>query len=176
MILNYLENAFVGQSGVKKIYTGEELIWPNEKQINLSWNFLNWTVTAYDPQVNDNDRPRINTFRSDGTFIIYLSAGDTIYNPTTSAIGTVQPYQIGPTQWGNRLSGTEVINIPLTGILFAGIDFFTQDTLTSPYFVPPLEEWDVSTTGNEGEVKYQLQFNRLSEKNLNIYIGSVPPI
>lgn len=174
MILNYIENAFAGQTNVKKIYTGNELIWPNEKKIQITWNFLNWTITAYTPQVNDNDRPRINTFRSDGDYVIYLSAGSIIYNPTTIPIGSVNPNQIGPAPWGNRISGTEIITIPLTGNLFAGLDFFTQNTLTSAFLSPPINNWNITSTGNPGEAKYQITFDRFSSKNISIYIGSVP--
>jgi hypothetical protein len=174
MLLNYLENAYVGNTSVKKIYTGDKVIWPNEKEFSISWNFLNYTVTAYTPRENENDRPRINTFRTDGNYVIYLSAGYTIYNPTTATIGTVGPYQVGPAVWGNRISGTEIINIPLIAGLSAGIDFFTQNTLPSAFFEPSFDKWKVEQTGNQGELKYQIMFDRYSSPSTNIYIGSVP--
>jgi hypothetical protein len=50
---------------------------------NISWNTNSVTITAYDTKVNENDRPRINTWKNDGTYAVYMSAGNQVFDFTT---------------------------------------------------------------------------------------------
>lgn len=134
-------------------------------EFNISWNTQTCTITGYfDPQnpfpYNELDRPRINTWRGDGTKVIYLSAGRDVYNPQTQTI--TQP-------WGDRRTGTQQVNIALNGTLPAGIDFFTDSRFAAPTFVPATG-WTSSATGNENEIRYQYTVSAASSGVQNISI------
>lgn len=137
-----------------------------KKEFSVSWNSGTTRITAYNPGQpigeNDFDRPRINTFRTDGTFVVYASAGQVVYNPVTNTTST---------PWGDRRVGTLNLNIPLHGSLSAGVDFFTDDRLPTPVFSPPIGQWSVETTGNPNERKYQYIINRLASSVQNISIS-----
>jgi hypothetical protein len=132
------------------------------RTFNLSWNSGTTTITAYTPLQNENDRPRINTFRTDGTYVIFASAGNQVYNPITNTFST---------PWGNRSVASLDIDIPLFGSLSAGIDFFTDNRLPVPVFTPTITQWLCAGTGNPNEVKYQYIINRNSARNVPISIS-----
>lgn len=132
-------------------------------RINLNWNLQNYAVTAYNPPQNENDRPRINTFRSDGAFVQYASAGRFIYlQPPVNTVVSAP--------WGNRATGTYSVTIPITPSvrLTAGADFFTQTFLPTPTLYPPQNKWKVLTTGNPGERQYQIPFEDSDVYNISI--------
>lgn len=128
---------------------------------NISWNTTNTTITAYDPRVNENDRPRINTWRSDDSYITYLSAGNQVFDFNTKTFST---------PWGDRSVGSQSITIPVKTTTTAGVDLFTDDSLPRPYLVPDLPQWVVSNTGNPNEKRYQYSINRFSSKTQNISV------
>lgn len=113
----------------------------------ISWNLGTTTVTAYqpgDPVIqNEYDRPRINTFRSDSNFIKYLSAGFEVL------CGSNKFYP-----WDDRLSGYEVVSIPVPGTLSAGVDLFTANYLPPTYITPSIGNWNIDSS-NQDELKYQ---------------------
>lgn len=169
MILNEINSAYVGNIEVKEIYLGEILIYPQKFSFNINWNTANVQITAYNPEINDNDRPRINTFRTDNTYIVYMSAGYILYNPYTYQNFTV---------WGDRNIGSQNVLIPLRKSLSAGIDLFTDNRLPTPYLIPTLTNWVTSNTVNPNEVKYQYIVSGTSNSAQNIFIGlyaSTPP-
>jgi hypothetical protein len=147
MILNKILTAYVGDKGVGKIYLGDKLIFPNEVNFNLSWNTNNVIVTAYSPIINENDRPRINTWRSDDDYVVYLSAGYVVYDKENTGADI--------TPWGDRTTGSTVITLSLTGTLFCGIDLFTDKRLTEPVFVPSITNWVSSQASDINETKWQ---------------------
>lgn len=115
----------------------------------ISWNMGTTVITSYnvgEPVLdNNNDRPRINTFRSDSTFIKFMSAGFEVL------CGSSKFYP-----WGFRLSGYEVFSIPVPGSLNAGVDFFTGTFLPAPNLTPSVGSWVQSTNPLvPGERKYQ---------------------
>ena len=128
---------------------------PVKNIINISWDFANVPITGFAPfPSNENDRPRINVFRSDNTYITYLSAGwavlyaGEVYYP-----------------WGDRSIGSYLSEIPLTPGLSAGVDIFLPDSgLDISYIVPPLNEWTVTNLGF-GEIKYQKYFDNINSLN-----------
>lgn len=128
---------------------------------NISWRTDNVTITAYDPQVNENDRPRINTWRSDDSFINYLSAGFQVFDFTTSTFST---------PWGDRSVRSETFTIPVRTSDTAGVDLFTDSSLPPPYLVPDISQWTVTDTGNPNEKKYQYLINRTANRQQNISI------
>ena len=135
--------------------------------INIDFDLTNIPITAYDPTGNENDRPRINTFREDASFIQYLNAGG-IYEDPITHVQTTPP-------WGDRSSGTFFTSIPVNNapgevILSAGVDVFAADYHTVN-LVPSVENWTV-TTSNPGEKKYQLLFNTAGAKNVSVTILS----
>lgn len=127
----------------------------------ISWNLGTNTVTSYNPgdsiMANELDRPRINTFRTDGSFIKYLSAGFEVLS------GGQIFYP-----WDNRLSGYEIVSIPVPGSLSAGVDFFTGSFLTPPNLFPNTG-WNSSVTNPE-ETNYKFV------KPTTDYISPITPI
>lgn len=162
MILNEINSAYIGNNEIKEIYLGENLIYPQRVSFNISWNTENVQITAYNPAVNENDRPRINTFRTDGAYVVYMSAGYILYNPYTYQNFTV---------WGDRSISSKNVLIPLRKSLSAGIDLFTDDRLPIPYLIPTITNWISSNTGNSNEIKYQYIANSQSNSAQNIFIG-----
>lgn len=114
--------------------------------VNITWNTNSTIITAYAPPQNENDRPRINTFRSDAnpTYAVLLSAGSQIYNIATNTVS--------PAPWGNRSSGTYTLDIPLPGGTSAGVDVFASKYYPQPGLSP--SGW-VRTESNADEWKYQ---------------------
>lgn len=134
-------------------------------EFNLSWNTGNTQITAYAPSQNENDRPRINTWRSDGTNVIYLSAGTGIQK-----LSSTNFFQ--PSPWGNRQTGSQKIDITLSGSLTAGVDIFTDTFLPAPT-LSPATGWKVITTFDPpvpGQVQYQYTVTRASSAIQNISI------
>jgi len=136
--------------------------------INVDFNLTNIPITSFDPDGNINDRPRINTFREDGEFITYLSAGGVYEDDVTGNLSI--------TPWGNRsiastsatisaLSGTAGVD---PGALSAGVDIFTSPNLEIS-LSPDVSNWTVSAT-NPGEVRYQLLFNTAGTKDVSVTI------
>lgn len=165
MVLNTANTVYLGDGAVQKIFLGENLVWPTLKTFNISWNTNGVKITAYDPLVNENDRPRINTFRTDGNFVVYMSAGYILYNPYT-----YQDFIL----WGDRTTGIEDVSIPLYGNLSAGVDIFTDDRLPLPYLIPSITNWISSNTVNPNEIKYQYVINKNSNSIQNIFVGLYP--
>jgi hypothetical protein len=137
---------------------------------NIDFDLTNVTITSFDPEGNENDRPRINTFREDGEFIIYLSAGGS-YRYSNGTI-SLPP-------WGDRTTGSFSTSITsIDGIagttpeaLSAGIDVFAGDTMTV-YLTPLSTNWFITDT-NPGEKKYQLLHNTGGDYDIGIKI--IPP-
>jgi hypothetical protein len=120
---------------------------------------------------NTRDRPRINTFRTDGEFLTFLSAGEGYQIESGGVAGSMQN-----TPWGDRSSGTETFVIPpstnhlgLTS-LSAGIDIFTVDWFPEPVTTPNISQWTESTTGNATEKKYQFLVKNPGNYNIDINI------
>lgn len=118
----------------------------------ISWNLGTTTVTAYNPgepvMQNEFDRPRINTFRSpDSTYVKYMSAGFEVL------CGSNKFYP-----WDNRLSGYEVVSIPVPSPFTAGVDLFTANFLPPTSMTPSIGSW-IQTTTNPGEIRYQFVKN-----------------
>ena len=134
-------------------------------RININWNLQNYAVTAYNPPQNENDRPRINTFRSDSTFVLYASAGRFLYLQPPVNATVAAP-------WGDRGLQTYSATIPITPSvrLTAGVDFFTQTFLPTPFLYPPQNRWKVFTTPNPGERQYQIPFVENDVYNISIYL------
>lgn len=139
----------------------------------ISWNLGTTQVTAYNPgqPVNQNefDRPRINTFRGpDGSFVRYMSAGFEVL------CGASKFYP-----WGDRLSGFDVLSIPVPGNTFAGVDFFTGTFLTAPTLTPPLANWTVTNTINPLERQYNYVMSSTDYRTpvtlVSIGVGATPP-
>ena len=133
--------------------------------INIDFDVSNVPITSYDPVGNENDRPRINTFREDGNFIEYVNAGGIYEDPVTHV--TSQP------PWGDRSNGFFSAVIPINDAkgevtLSAGVDVFTTD-----YYVieltPDIENWTVETT-NPAEKKYQLLLNSPGTTDITVNI------
>lgn len=126
----------------------------NFASVNIEWNFNDVLVLGFDPfPSNINDRPRINTWRSDGTNLNYMSGGRYVFYPPFSPTGDIfEP-------WGDRRTGIENINIPLPGNLFAGVDAFIPSGVAVT-FEPPigLNSWQkVGTILNEDQYQYLLK-------------------
>lgn len=120
--------------------------------ITINWNMTNVTITGYNPfPSNELDRPRINTFRSDGEYVIYMSAGNLVLYPPTPPNALYTP-------WGNRNIAQQTISIPLTGGYFCGVDFFTDVNIGITSIEPPIGNWTATPQPNPGEIKYQIQF------------------
>jgi hypothetical protein len=134
----------------------------------IQWNFYNITVSGFWPYPsNENDRPRINTFRTDGQFVNYLSAGTLVLNITTNILSAV---------WGNRSEGEYTLTIPLTSpTISAGIDFFTQDFLPTPILFPDRNKWTLTTDPLvPGQLRYQYIVDRRTPiQNFGIIIPQV---
>ena len=148
----------------KEILTGVFGSCNKRIQLNISWNTGTRVVTAYEPGQpigeNDFDRPRINTWRSDENYTVYLSAGNQVYNPQTSTFST---------PWGDRSIGSETLNLSLHGSLSGGVDLFTSSLFPPPTLVPDISEWTVTTT-NPDELRYQYTLTRASSAIQNISI------
>ena len=121
---------------------------------NISWNTGNVTITAYNPPQNENDRPRINTWRPDVTYVVYMSAGNAVEDAVTHAI--TYP-------WGNRSLSAQQVTIPVR--TFAGVDLFTEPFIPIPNLIPSVSNWNISNTGNGTEQRYQYITTKSSNKN-----------
>ena len=134
-------------------------------EFNLSWNTGTTIISAYTPIQNENDRPRINTWRSDATNVTYLSAGSgNQWVPATNS------FQASP--WGNRATGSQKINISLYGSLSAGVDIFTDSFLPAPT-LSPATGWKTITTFTPpvlGQVQYQYTVTRENSATQNISV------
>lgn len=129
----------------------------NFASVNIEWDFNNILVLGFDPfPSNANDRPRINTWRSDGTNLNYMSGGRYVFYPPFSSTGEIfEP-------WGNRNTGSSNLNIPLPGNTFAGVDAFIPSGV-SVTFEPPIgsNSWQkVATIPNEDQYQYLLKNGR----------------
>ena len=133
--------------------------------INIDYNLANVPITSFDPSGNENDRPRINTFREDGEHVIYVNAGG-IYEDPVTHVQTTPP-------WGDNSTGFFSHRIPINDApgevtLSAGVDVFTAD-----YYVveltPDIENWTVTTT-NPTEKKYQLLLNSPGVTDITVNI------
>jgi uncharacterized GH25 family protein len=128
---------------------------------NIGWNTNNVTVTAYDPQVNENDLPRINTWKSNDTYITYMSAGNQVFDFNTKTFST---------PWGNRSQGAETITIPLRTSDTAGVDLYVDDRQPLPVLTPNVAQWTVTNTVNPNEKRYRYSVPRFADKTQNIDI------
>jgi hypothetical protein len=126
----------------------------NFASVNIEWDFNNVLVLGFDPfPSNINDRPRINTWRSDSTNLNYMSGGRYVFYPPFSPTGQVfEP-------WGDRNTGSANINLPLAGNTFAGVDVFIPSGV-GVTFEPPMgpNSWQkVGTIPNEDQYQYVLK-------------------
>ena len=133
---------------------------------NVSWNTYTTIITAYSPQVNENDRPRINTWRSDGSYIVYMSAGNQVYNFDTKTTST---------PWGDRSTGLESITIPIRTSQTAGVDFFTDNRFPTPLLSPDISQWSAINTGNPNEIKYQYSVTKSASSIQAVSVDVYPP-
>jgi hypothetical protein len=122
--------------------------------VNIEWDFNNVLTLGFDPfPSNVNDRPRINTWRSDSTNLNYMSGGRYVFYPPSSPTGEIfEP-------WGDRNTGRQNINIPLAGNTFAGVDAFIPSGV-GVTFEPPIgsNSWQkVGTIPNEDQYQYLLK-------------------
>lgn len=136
--------------------------------INLNYDVTNVPITSFDPDGNVNDRPRINTFREDGKFIKYLSAGGVYEDDVTHAL-SIPPWGDKSTASTNTtisaISGTAGIH-PWT--LSAGVNVFAPSN-SYIQLTPDISNW-VVTDSVPGEKKYQILFNTKGTKNLDVNI------
>ena len=138
---------------------------------NIDFNLTNIPVTSFDPAGNENDRPRINTFREDGNFLTHLSAGGVYIDPSNTQLSSVPP-------WGDRTTGSESLSVPtVSGIagdaafsntLSAGVDVFASSTMTVQ-LSPDNSNWLI-TDSNPNEKKYQLLVNTASAYDIGVII------
>ena len=138
---------------------------------NIDFNLTNIPVTSFDPAGNENDRPRINTFREDGNFLTHLSAGGVYIDPSNTQLSSVPP-------WGDRTTGSESLSVPtISGIagdasfpdtLSAGVDVFASSTMTVQ-LSPDNSNWLI-TDSNPNEKKYQLVVNTASAYDIGVII------
>ncbi len=153
-----IEDTNVGIMNVHKALA--KVIWPNRPSynINIDWDFTNVPVTAYDPEGNENDRPRVKIFRKDLEYIEYLNAGGIYLDPVTGV--TSEP------PWGDRSAGSNTIVIPRTDSSGqekdAVVCLFINDSMDVT-FEPDITQWKRLGT-QSGESKYQLT---LSHKDIN---------
>lgn len=142
----------------------------NFASVIIEWNFADVVVLGYDPfPSNINDRPRINTWRSDGTNLNYASGGRYVYYPPNSPTGRLfEP-------WGNRTTGELKLNIPLIGNTYAGVDAFIPSG-ASVTFTPPLgpNSW-IKTATIPGEDQYQYLLKIGGNPKLKIELNSLDP-
>jgi len=148
---------------------------------NITWNFSKQPtasdsdtsivpVTAFPldgvVQGNTRDRPRINTFREDGEFLNFLSAG---YGYQIETGGVAGAMDTAP--WGNRASVTETLVTDADKGQIVGIDIFTVDWFPDPVTNPHISEWTKTSTGNPTEVKFQKIFADpgIYDITINIY-------
>ena len=152
-----IEDTNVGSMCVHKATA--RVIWPNSPSynINIDWDFTDVPVTSYDPEGNENDRPRVKIFRKDFQYIEYLDAGGIYLDPVTGATSTPP--------WGDRSTGSSTINIPRANT--SGQDqntvvcLFINDSMDVT-FEPDITQWKRIGT-QSGESKYQLT---LSHKDI----------
>lgn len=144
----------------------------NFASVNIEWNFDDVTVLGFDPfPSNINDRPRINTWRSDGTNLIYMSGGRYVFYPPFSSNGQIfEP-------WGDRRTGARNVNIPLIGNTFAGVDAFIPSGVNIT-FEPPLGPNSWQLVGViEGENQYQYLLKNGNNPTLKVVLNQIltPP-
>ena len=138
----------------------------NNITFNVSWDTTTTVITAYPPPVNENDRPRINTWRSDGAYTVYMSAGNQVYDPVTKTTST---------PWGDRSTGLESITIPVRSSHTAGVDFFTDNRFPVPNLFPDISYWTYNNTGNPNEIKYQYSVTKSASSTQDVSIDVYPP-
>lgn len=116
---NRFYNTFEFSGTAIAVFHHENIIPTTEAFFNISWNTRNQTVTSYlpgEPSTNNaNDRPRINTWKGDGTNIVYASAGNIFYNPVTKTLST---------PFGNRSTGNLKVPITLSASEICGVDIY----------------------------------------------------
>lgn len=136
--------------------------------INVDFDLTNVPVTSFDPEGNINDRPRINTFREDGEFVKYLSAGG-VYEDHVSGVLSLPPWGGKSTASTNTtisaISGTAGIT---PGTLSAGVDVFAASNM-QVLLTPDISNWTVINS-NPGELKYGILFNTKGTKNIDVKI------
>jgi hypothetical protein len=136
-------------------------------ELNLTWNTCGRVITAFLPGQpigqNEFDRPRINTFRTDGTYLTYMSAGYQIWDPITAQFYT---------PWGDRSVGsfgqTIILDSPT---LSAGVDVFVPiDWVIT--LNPNIAQWTATVDPLVPEErKYQLLFNIYANPVQNISVN-----
>jgi hypothetical protein len=136
--------------------------------VTIEWNFNDTLVFGFSPfPSNINDRPRINTFRSDGTNLYYMSGGRYVFYPPFSPTGQIfEP-------WGDRRTGLINLNIPLVGNTYAGVDAFIPSGI-NVIFEPALgtSGWQ-KIASIENEDQYQYILNIGNNPKLKINIGAI---
>ena len=152
----------------QKVFGNAPGIVPRIFTFNISWDLTNVPITAFGPSGyivgNTQDRPRINTFLSDGTNLNFVSAGY-IYQKALNGNPAEFPAIAAP--WGDpsfnpplreKVTQQVVFNDAPSGT-FAGIDIFTANWMPTPVTIPNLTGWTKSSTGNPTEDKYQITFD-----------------
>lgn len=139
----------------------------NNVVVNFAWDTTGLVVTAWNPIGNENDRPRINTWRSDGTYMVYASAGSQTWDPYT--------YTMSAAPWGNRDNGSGSLVIPLTGTMTAGIDIVTQDFLPEPILSPDISLWTRTDSATGGEIKYRYTFTEPGTYDIAVVLNGIVP-
>jgi hypothetical protein len=135
--------------------------------VSIEWNFNNITVLGFDPfPSNINDRPRINTWRSDNTNFNYMSGGRFVFYPPFSPGGQI--YE----PWGDRRTGVRNFNIPIIGSTFAGVDTFIS-TGTNFVFQPPTgsNSWKQVSENITDEDQYQYLLKIGDNPNLKVTLS-----
>ena len=144
--------------------------WPNKPvyNIDIDWDFTNVPITAYPPEGNENDRPRVKIFRKDFEEIEYLDAGGIYVDPATGATSTPP--------WGDRSTGSTTVTIPRANA--AGQTFntvvclFISDDM-GVTLEPDISKWDRTPVPSRGESKYHLELthqDKPSNPDLEGYI------
>lgn len=161
---NKFYNTIIKSGSAIAFFENNSITPTTEVLFNISWNTRNQTITSYIPGEastnNANDRPRINTWRSDGTSIIYASAGNIFYDPVS---------KISSSPFGNRSVGNIKIPITLSGSLFCGVDVFVPTNLTP--ILKPDTGWTTRVNPSiPEEVIYQYLVNYTNPLPPDIYI------
>ena len=148
--------------------------------LNISWDLTNVPISSFSTSQTSfiNDRPRINTFRSDGISegAVYLSAGYIYQNPTPQSVAAVAA------PWGDRNKLTQQVIIPFKTGESAGIDFHTTDWMPTPYLDPSYSNWQLTDTANATEKKWQILFSEPGIYNVTLsatagnYPGGKPSV
>ena len=150
--------------GVSKCFLLEAATKFMTYNINVDFDVTNIPVTAYPPDGNVNDIPRITTFREDGQYFKYLSAGGT-YEDAVTHVLSVPP-------WGSKNivstnSKIETIsgNAGTTCQLKAGVDVFVPSN-NYLELTPDITNWEI--TSNPNDTKYRILYNTDGTKDVNV--------